>query len=674
MKLIITTILGLFFLAAPAFATRYALLAGIDEYDEKYDASSLCSCVNDAKGMRNCLISDSINWSDSNITLLTNGLATKTAIRNRLHALALTAGSGDTVLYFQSGHGGQHSGTDTYLCSYNDNYEDEELAEDLAQFDSGVKVIIVIDACFSGGLFKSAGITSAGTKSDWNFAANVTRHQRAQKSMATKAASIGWITACNYDETSSAGTSYSLFAGFLIYGFAYADADNDAFLSFQELHDYAKPRTLLANPDQSVQLFNGSTLTATQAAAVVPFDVHLKTALDQPSIQIYAQPGPANCWYSQTQTAHAGSSSIQSGAIPHGQASEFGTRITGPGTLSFTWKTSSEEKYDVLFFYDNEQSRAGISGETEWTDNTLSLGPGEHLLRWIYAKDALDSYGDDCGWVDQMVWTPDDGYASSQITDALDRTLLPTFTSLESAWSSQTAVTHDGNAAARSGVCADNQCSWFSTKIIGPCNLSFWRKVSSEDGYDTLTFSIDDEIKTCVSGELSWQQETYSISMGPHTLWWIYSKDAVEKAGSDCAWIDQVVWTGECDGDGDGLPSGWEEDHGLDPADMTGGNGTVGNPDGDELNNLQEYICGTDPMNEASCFRIISSSAHQTSSGFKIEWESQPNRSYRVYWAANMTQPFELLEDGIDYPRNSYTDTLHSVNTECFYKVDVQRR
>jgi hypothetical protein len=50
------------------------------------------------------------------------------------------------------------------------------------------------------------------------------------------------------------------------------------------------------------------------------------------------------------------------------------------------------------------------------------------------------------------------------------------------------------------------------------------------------------------------------------------------------------------DTDGDTLPDWWEEAMGLDPLGTDGGNGADGDPDGDGVNNLFEYLAGTHPF------------------------------------------------------------------------------
>ena len=76
------------------------------------------------------------------------------------------------------------------------------------------------------------------------------------------------------------------------------------------------------------------------------------------------------------------------------------------------------------------------------------------------------------------------------------------------------------------------------------------------------------------------------------------------------------------DADGDGIPNGYEQAHGLDPLDPS--NVTM-DSDGDGLTDLQEYLAGTDPTNAASSFRITS--VTRTGNNVLIGWMMGPGKT-----------------------------------------------
>ena len=58
-----------------------------------------------------------------------------------------------------------------------------------------------------------------------------------------------------------------------------------------------------------------------------------------------------------------------------------------------------------------------------------------------------------------------------------------------------------------------------------------------------MTFEIDGVAANQWSGSVPWQESFYGISAGQHTFTWIYSKDTGTPAGSDAAWLDDVLFT-----------------------------------------------------------------------------------------------------------------------------------
>ncbi len=132
--------------------------------------------------------------------------------------------------------------------------------------------------------------------------------------------------------------------------------------------------------------------------------IPLSTALDAAELT-FTTGGDAD-WFGQTATTYDGVDAARSGAIGSSQTSYMETTVSGPGTLSFWWKTSCEKDWDQLRFYVDESLLDCISGSTGWKQISHDLPAGSHTLKWQYTKDGSVSSEEDCGWVDQVVWAP----------------------------------------------------------------------------------------------------------------------------------------------------------------------------------------------------------------------------------------------------------------------------
>ena len=113
-------------------------------------------------------------------------------------------------------------------------------------------------------------------------------------------------------------------------------------------------------------------------------------------------------WYGQTDASHDGVDAACTGPLLDGQDSWLQTTVTGPGTLSFWWNVSSEEGADPFELYADGERLDAISGTNGvWRRKTIRMtGGGPHDVIWTYLKDEDGSCGEDCGWVDEVVWTP----------------------------------------------------------------------------------------------------------------------------------------------------------------------------------------------------------------------------------------------------------------------------
>lgn len=95
----------------------------------------------------------------------------------------------------------------------------------------------------------------------------------------------------------------------------------------------------------------------------------------------------------------------RSGAVGDNQRSSLRTSFAGEGTLSFWWRTSSEQGYDKAIILVDGVQRLAFSGEQPWSEHHISVrGVGPHEAEWRYQKDGSVTRGSDCFWLDDVSW------------------------------------------------------------------------------------------------------------------------------------------------------------------------------------------------------------------------------------------------------------------------------
>ena len=117
-------------------------------------------------------------------------------------------------------------------------------------------------------------------------------------------------------------------------------------------------------------------------------------------------------------------------------------------------------------------------------------------------------------------------------------------------WEITSSNVYAGNYSARSKSNLGNG-NWYNHKnsdlsitlnVTEASPISYFRKVSSESGCDEFSFSIDGTTMEEISGEVDWEQMSFDVTPGSHTFRFRYSKDYSASSGSDCAWIDNIIF------------------------------------------------------------------------------------------------------------------------------------
>lgn len=110
-------------------------------------------------------------------------------------------------------------------------------------------------------------------------------------------------------------------------------------------------------------------------------------------------------------------------------------------------------------------------------------------------------------------------------------------------WLITNAMSYTGQYSARSAMNLPgngNSRMSITTTSNTDSEISYYRKVSTEDGYDFFYLYVDGAKKDEASGSLNWTFVSVPVSAGTHTFRFAYEKDYSQSGGSDCVWIDNV--------------------------------------------------------------------------------------------------------------------------------------
>jgi len=114
-------------------------------------------------------------------------------------------------------------------------------------------------------------------------------------------------------------------------------------------------------------------------------------------------------------------------------------------------------------------------------------------------------------------------------------------------WEISNVNPYEGVYSAVSQDIGDSQTATILLTMDVPSDgeISFFRKVSSEANFDYLKFYINGNLQDEWAGNVAWGEVVFDVPAGTGVEFkWDYNKDSSVSSGSDCAWIDYIVFPG----------------------------------------------------------------------------------------------------------------------------------
>lgn len=219
----------------------YAILVGVNKYDDTKNIRSLRYAVADVTEIRNILHDRKfVPYKKSYIYLLTDDSTRKPTRNNVLESLRLVGDRtqpNDTILFYFSGHGIEDEGA-SYLLPSDTNINiltDSAIAlrnvhKKLSESKAKIQVMI-LDACHSGGVRKDKGIGSSASKEFTERLRNLLLSAEGRVVLSSCS-----VSESSYEISDKGHGVYSYFLMEALRG--KADKDHDGFVTVNEAHRY----------------------------------------------------------------------------------------------------------------------------------------------------------------------------------------------------------------------------------------------------------------------------------------------------------------------------------------------------------------------------------------------------------------------------------------------------
>ncbi len=224
-----------------AVGTRWVLLIGISDYPstEGFEIEKLKAPVKDVAALSAFLgDSEKGGFNPDHIFTLTDAEATRRNILITFNEIANRTSPEDMVIFYFSGHGTRLSDTGTtYLIPYDHDLRDvattcidfSDLAGKIRKMEAN-KVVVILDACHSGGVKPEGARTVANTGLIKRYLEEFEKAEGRALLLSSDESEVSWETEDN-----------GIFTRFLLEGLnGKADANDDGIVTFTEVAVYVE--------------------------------------------------------------------------------------------------------------------------------------------------------------------------------------------------------------------------------------------------------------------------------------------------------------------------------------------------------------------------------------------------------------------------------------------------